>query len=135
VDHRTPSRVSAVETCSIVQLAGSELAPRVSGVHMRPRELQLRDALRLRRQTLPRHALRTFACRITRRYGAAFTLMGVAGMCGFIAALFCFRTGLCSSVTYLVAALVSLLALIVCLTIAILGDPYELSRRRARCLR
>lgn len=109
-------------------------ASRIWGVHRLPRELRLRDARRLR-QTLPRHTLRTLACRITQRYGKAFTALGVLGMCGFVGALVCFRAGLCSSVTYVIAALSSLLALVVSLTVAILGDPYELARRRARFLR
>jgi hypothetical protein len=108
--------------------------PRISGVHTLPRELQLRDARRLRK-TLPRQTLRTLACRITQRYGSAVRTLGVAGMCGFIAALGCFRTGLCSSATFVIAALVSLLALVVSLTVATLGDPYELARRRARFMR
>lgn len=106
-------------------------APRISGIHRLARELQLRDARRLRK-ALPRHALRTVACRITQRYGKAFSALGMAGIAGFVGALVYFRAGLCSSVTYALVALASLSALIVSLTIAILGDPYELARRRAR---
>jgi len=107
---------------------------RISGVHRLPRELSLRDARQLR-EASRRFQLRALACRIAQRNRAALTALGALGVCGFVAALGCLRAGLIGSASYVVAVSGSLSALVASLSVALLGDPRELERRRARAMR
>ena len=104
---------------------------RVSGIRQLPPERSVRDARQLRALAAP-YPLRQLACQMTRRHRAQITALGVAGVCGFVAALACLRTGLWGSVAYVAAVTGSLLALLGSLAVALLGDPYELERLRMR---
>ena len=75
---------------------------RVSGIRQLPPERSVRDARQLRALAAP-YPLRQLACQMTRRHRAQITALGVAGVCGFVAALACLRTGLWGSVAYVAA--------------------------------
>jgi hypothetical protein len=101
---------------------------------VRKRELSLRDAEQLRR-AYARYALRALACRITQRHRATVSLLGVLGVCGFVAAVGCLHLGLLDSEAFFTLVASSLGAFLASLVIAALGDPHELERLRARAAR
>lgn len=100
-------------------------------VRGRPHELSLREARQLRRAS-SRYAWRALACRITRRHRATVQRLGIAGVCGFVAAVCCLHLGVFDSEAYFTLVASSLGALLASLVIAALGDPHELQRLRAR---